>query len=227
MDFRSALKHGIAQLRAAHVSSDTLAAELLLLHATQRERTYLYSHPEAELTNEEERAYQSLLDHRISGVPVQHLTGKQEFWGLSFEVTPDVLIPRPETEHLIEVALDRLALRELRANRPPKSTGAGLQIADIGTGSGCIAITLAKELPAANFLATDISPAALAVAKRNATRHAVADRIEFSEANLLSPVGAQHAAPHPGKIQTSAPPASRESRITDHDRHLFDLIVST
>src|SRR5215469_16390811 len=108
MTFRTALKHGIAQLRAAHVASDTLAAEVLLLRVTNRERTYLYSYPEAELTADEVAAYQSLLDHRISGVPVQHLTGKQEFWGLSFEVTPDVLIPRPETEHLIEVALDRL-----------------------------------------------------------------------------------------------------------------------
>src|SRR2546430_5352491 len=145
MDFRTALKHGIAQIRSAHVASDTLAAELLLLHATQRERTYLYSRPEAELTDEEERAYQSLLDRRISGVPVQHLTGKQEFWGLSFEVTPDVLIPRPETEHLIEVTLDRLALRELRAGRPNKNDGLGLFIVDIGTGSGCIAIALATS----------------------------------------------------------------------------------
>src|SRR5882762_9463007 len=185
MDFRSALKHGIAQLRAAHVSSDTLAAELLLLHATQKERTYLYSHPEAELTNEEARAYQSLLDRRISGVPVQHLTGKQEFWGLSFEVTPDVLIPRPETEHLIEVALDRLALRELRAGRLSRNDGAGLSIVDIGTGSGCIAIALAKELPQAQFVAVDLSAAALAVARRNAVNHAVVDRISFLESNLL------------------------------------------
>src|SRR5882762_3944410 len=143
MDFRTALKTGIAQLRAAHVPSDTLAAELLLLHATQRERTYLYSHPEAELTSDETTAYQDLLTRRASGVPVQHLIGKQEFWGLTFEVTPDVLIPRPETEHLIEVALDRLALRELRAGRPNKNDGAGLLIADIGAGSGCIAVALA------------------------------------------------------------------------------------
>src|SRR6266481_1216386 len=181
MDFRSALKHGIAQLHAAHIAADTLAAELLLLHATQRERTYLYSHPEAELTNDEERAYQSLLDRRISGVPVQHLTGKQEFWGLSFEATPDALIPRPETEHLIEVALDRLALRELRAGRPNKNDGAGLLIADIGTGSGCIAVALAKELPQAQIIAVDISPTALAVAKRNAEKHALSDRINFVE----------------------------------------------
>src|SRR5215471_11993560 len=170
MNFRDALKHGIGHLRAAHIASDTLAAELLLLHATNRERTYLYSHPEAELTAEETAAYQNLLDRRSSGVPVQHLTGKQEFWGMSFEVTPDVLIPRPETEHLIEVALDRLALRELHAGRPNKNDGAGLVIADIGTGSGCIAIALAKELPQARFFAIDVSSLALAVAQRNAAR---------------------------------------------------------
>src|SRR6267142_2529057 len=224
---RTALKQGIHLLREAQVSSDTLAAELLLLHVTRRDRTWLYAHPEEILDPQTIESYFSLLRRRAAGEPTQHLTGKQEFWGLEFEVTPDVLIPRPETEHLIEVALDRLAVRELRANRPPKSDGAGLQIADIGTGSGCIAITLAKELPQANFVATDISPAALAVAKRNATRHTVADRIEFSEANLLSPVGAQHAAPHPGKIQNSAPPLSfHESRITSHDSRLFDLIAS-
>jgi|SRR5579871_165134 release factor glutamine methyltransferase len=186
MDFRAALKHGIAQLRAAHVASDTLAAELLLLHTVKRERAYLYSHPEAELSAEEVREYQKLLDKRASGVPVQHLTGRQEFWGLTFEVTPDVLIPRPETEHLIEVALDRLALRELHAGRPNKNDGAGLQIADVGTGSGCIVIALAKELPAAEFVAIDVSPAALAVAERNAARLGYSGCIRFSESNLFS-----------------------------------------
>jgi release factor glutamine methyltransferase len=227
MDIRTALKTGIGQLREADVPSFTLAAELLLLYVLGRNRTWLYAHPEETLSDTEAQRFLDLISRRAAGEPTQHLTGKQEFWGLEFEVTPDVLIPRPETEHVIEVALDRLAVRELRANRPPKSDGAGLQIADIGTGSGCIAITLAKELPAANFLATDISPAALAVAKRNATKHAVADRIEFSEANLLSPVGAQHVAPPPGKIQNSAPPLGfRESRITSHDPRLFDLIAS-
>jgi release factor glutamine methyltransferase len=225
MDIRTALKTGIGQLREANVLSFTLAAELLLLHVLGRNRTWLYAHPEEVLSDTDAQRFLDLITRRAAGEPTQHLTGKQEFWGLEFEVTPDVLIPRPETEHLIEVALDRLALRELRANRPQKSNGEGLQIADIGTGSGCIAITLAKELPAANFLATDISRATLAIAKRNASRHAVADRIEFSEANLLS-VGAQHAAPQPGKIQNSAPLASRESRITSHESRLFDLIAS-
>src|SRR5258708_25656171 len=115
MDMRAALKLGIAQLRAANVGSYTLAAELLLLHATGRTRTSLYSHPEDHLTESESQNYVSLIERRAAGVPVQHLTGKQEFWWLEFEVTPDVLIPRPETEHVIEVALDRLALPDLRS----------------------------------------------------------------------------------------------------------------
>ncbi len=226
MDFRTALKHGIAQLRAAHIASDTLAAELLLLHAAHRERTYLYSHPEAELNNEEKRVYQSLLDRRISGVPVQHLTGKQEFWGLSFEVTPDVLIPRPETEHLIEVTLDRLALRELRAGRPNKNDGAGLLIADIGTGSGCIAIALAKELPQAQIIAVDISPTALAVAKRNAEKHALSDRINFVESNLLdqlATIGARYIVP---SLSTMSAAGNLQLPVTNNESLILDLIVS-
>src|SRR5262245_37167548 len=207
MDFRNALKHGIAQLRAAHITSDTLAAELLLLHAAQRERTYLYSHPEVELTDSEAASYQNLLDRRISGAPVQHLTGKQEFWGLSFEVTPDVLIPRPETEHLIEVALDRLTLRELRAGRPNKNDGSGVLIADIDTGRGCIAIALANELRQAQFVALDISPAAITVAHRNATKHSVSNRIHLLESDLFSDL-------------------SHSPLVTRHSPLLFDLILS-
>jgi len=231
MDIRAALKTGIGQLREENVPSFTLAAELLLLHVLGRNRTWLYAHPEEILSDTEANRFLDLIARRAAGEPTQHLTGKQEFWGLEFEVTPDVLIPRPETEHVIEVALDRLAVSELRANRPPKSDGAGLQIADIGTGSGCIAITLAKELPAAKFLATYISPAALAVAKRNADRHKVADRIEFSEANLLSAVGAQDVATRPGEIPTSAAPPALELGLnsplaTRHSPLSFDLIAS-
>src|ERR1700720_3642676 len=178
IDVRTALKQGLAQLREAHVPSFTLAAELLLLHVLGRDRTWLYSHPEEKVSSADADRYFALIARRKTGEPTQYLTGKQEFWGLEFEVTPDVLIPRPETEHVIEVALDRLALRELRAGRPPKTDGAGLRVVDIGTGSGCIAVALAKELPAGNFVATDISPAALAVVKRNAQRHEVADRIK-------------------------------------------------
>jgi release factor glutamine methyltransferase len=183
---RSLLKQGIGQLREANVPSFTLAAELLLLHVAARDRTWLYAHPEEILSADTTTQYFALIQRRANGEPTQHLTGKQEFWGLEFEVTPDVLIPRPETEHLIEVALDRLALRELRAGRPPRLTGNGITLVDVGTGSGCIAIALAKELPDATVYATDISPAALNVARRNAARLGFADRIRFLESNLFA-----------------------------------------
>ena len=225
MDIRTAFKKGIAQLREADVPSFTLAAELLLLHVLCRNRTWLYAHPEELLTDAESQRFSDLIARRAAGEPTQHLTGKQEFWGLEFEVGRDVLIPRPETEHIIEVALDRIALRELRAGRPQKSDGAGLRIADIGTGSGCIAIALAKELPAAGIVATDISPAALAVAKRNAERHSVSGRIDFCEANLLAPLAAGHSRvafdliasnpPYDGRRESAALP--REVR--EHEPH--------
>jgi release factor glutamine methyltransferase len=190
-DVRTALKQGLAQLREAHVPSFTLAAELLLLHVLGRDRTWIYAHPEGEISAPDAERFFALIARRAEGEPTQHLTGKQEFWGLEFEVTPDVLIPRPETEHVIEVALDRLGVRELRAGRRPTLCGEGLQIADIGTGSGCIAIALAKELPGSTIYATDISSAALAVARRNAARHNLADRVRFSEGNLLDMATAQ------------------------------------
>ena len=163
---RTALREAFAQLRAAGVPSHTLAAELLLMHALGRDRTWLYAHPEEVISDSEVHLFTNLLARRAAGEPTQHLTGKQEFWSLEFEVTPDVLIPRPETEHVIEVALDRLGVREIRAGRKQTFSGEGLQIADIGTGSGCIAIALAKELLTATIYATDISSAALAVAQR-------------------------------------------------------------
>src|SRR6202043_2570321 len=100
---------------------------------------------------------------------------RQEFWGLEFEVGPGVLIPRPETEHVIEVALERLSARRTKP----------LRIADVGTGSGCIAIALARELPRAEIVATDISAATLDYAQRNAARHGVSNRIRFHKSDLL------------------------------------------
>ena len=185
MEIREALKTGIGKLRDADVHAYTLGAELLLLHAIDQERAWLYAHPEEQLSATQERQFLEMVERRAAGEPVQHLTGHQEFWGLDFEVTPDVLIPRPETEHLIEVTLDRLALREVREGRPQTTDGSGLLIADVGTGSGCIAIALAKELPKANFYATDVSETALEVARRNATKHGVFQQIKFANASLM------------------------------------------
>jgi len=226
IDVRTALKQGLAQLRKSHIPSYTLAAELLLLHVLGRDRTWLYAHPEEPVSSANAERFFALIARRTNGEPTQHLTRKQEFWGLEFEVTPDVLIPRPETEHVIEVALDRLAVRERRAGRKQTLTGEGLQIADIGTGSGCIAIALAKELPSATIYATDVSPATLTVAKRNAKRHSVSDRIRFLESNLLDQVSlvvAQHAVPLLGTDSSSTP---RQPPVTSHQSPLLDLIVS-
>ena len=211
---RTALREAFAQLRAAGVPSHTLAAELLLMHALGRDRAWLYAHPEEVIRDSEVHLFTSLLARRAAGEPTQHLTGKQEFWSLEFEVTPDVLIPRPETEHVIEVVLDRLAVREIRAGHKQTFSGEGLQIADVGTGSGCIAVALAKELPGARIYATDISSAALAVGRRNAARHSVSDQIHFLESNLLDALSVVEAG------------ATHESQVTRHQLLFLDLIVS-
>jgi len=193
-ELRAALRAAIARLEESKVPSAPLAAELLLMHVLQRDRTWLYAHPEFELNSEDAAAYAQLIERRSEGVPTQYLTGRQEFWGLEFEVGPGVLIPRPETEHVIEVALERLSARRAEP----------LRIADVGTGSGCIAIALARELPRAEIVATDISAATLDYAQRNAARHGVSNRIQFLKADLL-------------KVAIEAPNRA-ESR--------FDLIVS-
>ena len=166
----------MARLESAGVPSHALAAELLLMHAVDRDRTWLYTHSEDEIPSATLEKFQAFVAERAKGTPTQYLTGKQEFWGLDFEVTPAALIPRPETEHVIEVVLERLG---------PAGKIAPLQIADIGTGSGCIAVALAHELPRAQIIATDISGAALEVARRNALRHSAANRIEFIESDLF------------------------------------------
>lgn len=189
VDIRSALREGFRNLLEAEVPSHTLSAELLLMHVTGKDRTWLYAHCDELLDRAATDQYIELVQRRSEGIPTQYLTGKQEFWGLEFEVSPAVLIPRPETEHVVEVALARLGCSHKKPNCADdarlRADGAGLTIVDVGTGSGCIAIALAKELPSANFYATDISLAALEVARRNASRHGVLDRIQWVECNLL------------------------------------------
>jgi release factor glutamine methyltransferase len=176
---KDALTSAIERLAAAHVGSPRMNAELLLMFTLGCDRAYLFAHPERELTSEEQTCYEEALTRRSRGEPVQYITGHQEFWGMEFIVTPAVLIPRPETEHVIEIVLDLARVR--RAPSPASS----LRIVDVGTGSGCIAITLAKEIPQAEIHATDISPAALEIARANAARHQFENRIHFHQADLL------------------------------------------
>jgi release factor glutamine methyltransferase len=212
-DVRGALKEGMARLRSANVPSHTLSAELLLMHALGRDRAWLYAHPEEPLDAPNAEKYFALIARRAAGEPTQYLTGKQEFWSLDFEVTPAVLIPRPETEHVIEVALERLGARGIKIDMKTGAPSPPLRIADIGTGSGCIAVTLAHELPHAEIFATDISAAALEVARRNALRHGVTDRVRFLECDLLAAL---------------LPSAESPGHASAHDaaETQFDLIAS-
>lgn len=143
-------------------------AELLLLHVLERPRSWLFAHATDPLPAAEQGAFEALLDRRLAGEPVAYLTGRRGFWTLDLEVDPATLIPRPETELLVELALDRLP------------SDRALQLADLGTGSGAIALALASERPQAQVLATDASAAALAVAARNAARHELGN-VRFAE----------------------------------------------
>jgi release factor glutamine methyltransferase len=153
-------------------------AELLLMFILGCDRAHLFAHPERELTDQEQVRYEEALAQRSRGVPAQYITGHQEFWGMDFIVSPAVLIPRPETEHVIETLL------HLNGGRT-SSPGAPTRIVAVGTGSGCIALALAKEFPEAEIHATDISPAALDIARANAARHQFDQRIHFHQTDLL------------------------------------------
>ncbi len=204
LDLKDTLASAISRLTAANVPSPRLNAELLLRFTLDVDRAYLYAHPERELSAEEQARYDEVLRQRTRGVPAQYITGHQEFWGMDFIVTPAVLIPRPETEHLIEIVLkichperseeSAVANDQRRTTndvpfsevRGPKSED---RIIDVGTGSGCIAIALAKELPDAEIHATDISPDALEIAEANAARHQMQTRIHFHDTDLLRGLG--------------------------------------
>lgn len=156
--------------------SSTTAAEVLLLHILEKDRAYLYAHSEEELTTGNQRDYQDLLERRAAGTPTQYLTGRQEFWGLEFHVEPGVLIPRPETEHVVEVVLRIVREKLMKPNA---------SIVDVGTGSGCIALALAHELPQAEIHAVDISDDALRIARANAKCLGLEGRVSFLHSDLL------------------------------------------
>ncbi|MBV8052802.1 MAG: peptide chain release factor N(5)-glutamine methyltransferase [Acidobacteriaceae bacterium] len=181
MQLRSVLANAIEGLSSTTVPSPRMNAELLLMFVLGCDRAYLHAHPERELTEDEQRRYDAALAERARGVPAQYITGHQEFWGMDLIVSPAVLIPRPETEHVIEavLALGRTGGQECQ---PPTI----LRIADVGTGSGCIALALAKELPTAVIHAIDVSASALEVARANAARHQLESRIHFHRGDLLA-----------------------------------------
>ena len=173
-----AITEGAQRLQAAGVDRERLTAGVLLGHVLDLDRTQLLTRSEQQVEQTRHNHYLALIERRAHGEPLQYLTGHQEFYGLDFIVTPDVLIPRPETEFLIERVLKAVA--ELKQDSP--------LIVDVGTGSGCIAVTLAKQLPGARLIATDVSSAALAVARTNAERHRMLARIQFLEGDLLAPL---------------------------------------
>jgi len=156
---------------------DKRDAELLLMHILHCDHAFIAAHREAPLTPEQQTEFRHMVTRRALGEPVQYITGHQEFYALDFRVTPDVLIPRPETEHLVEAVL--LWATRFHDERT-------LQIVDIGTGSGAIVVALATHLAGANFFATDISEPALAIARDNARTHQCEQRIHFAHGDLLS-----------------------------------------
>ena len=160
--------------------SPRLEAEILLAASLGWQRISLYTNFMKEPSEEERTRFRVFVKRRAAGEPVAYLVGHKEFYSLSFEVTPDTLIPRPETEHLVVEALDRLAKNTTQAT--PHMTP---HVVDVGTGSGAIAVAIAKNAPKCRCTAVDVSAAALEVAKRNAAKHAVADRIAFLESDLL------------------------------------------
>jgi release factor glutamine methyltransferase len=199
----TALTHGTTRL--AHLPTARRDAELLLLRATNKDRAFLLSHPDTELTPRQQSVYEQWLTRRANHEPIQYIIGEQEFYGLTLHVSPDVLIPRPETEHLVEALLQRVP-----HNQP-------LRIADIGTGSGAIAIVLAHSLPRAAITALDNSAAALTIAQQNAQRHNLAKRIRFLESDLLGAVVNERF-----DAIVSNPPYVPDSEILEPQVHNFE-----
>lgn len=212
MTLRDTLTAAIVRLTAENVPSPRLNAELLMMFVLGCDRAYLHAHPERELTIEETGRYDQALAERARGVPAQYITGHQEFWGMDFIVSPAVLIPRPETEHVIETVLHLTGeINHGGHGEAPRTPPAAFRIVDVGTGSGCIALALAKELPAAEIHATDISAAALEVARANAARHQLADQIQFHETDLLQNLEIPVLEPNSFDFVVSNPPYVGES----------------
>lgn len=207
MTLQTALQQGTELLEKQGITVPRLTAEVLLCHALRCERSYLYAHSQDELTENGWIHYGRYLNERLKGKPTQYITKKQEFYGRDFRVTPDVLIPRPETEHLVEAAVS-----SIKSSGPTK-------IIDVGTGSGAIAVSIALET-GLRLIACDISTAALGVAENNRARYGAP--VAFFAGDLLSAVA-------PGSIDllVSNPPyvpgadsANMQQEVRDWEPHV-------
>ena len=192
--------------------SPRLDAEVLLAHALGTQRIMLYTRFDEEPNETVRTQYRGFVKERANGKPVAYLVGKREFYSLDFVVTPDVLIPRPETEFLVVGLLDAA-----KSTKP--TAGGGLQIADVGTGSGILAVCAALKIPQAKVTAIDVSPAALAVAERNAVAHGVTERIEFVESDLFAKVPAERKF----DFIVSNPPYVTTAEMAELDRDVRDF----
>ena len=189
------ISESLAQARALIDAGD---ANLLLLHVLKRPQAWLYAHGDAVVDADQAARFRALVARRASGEPVAYLLGYRGFWTLDLRVTPDTLIPRPETELLVEQALERL------------DPAADVRVADLGTGSGAIALAIATERPRARVVATDRSEAALAVAQGNAVAHGLAGRVAFRQGDWFAPLAGERF-----DLVASNPPY-----IADGDPHL-------
>lgn len=199
MTIREAISNAAQLLTDAGIADPRLTAQQLLAELLKKDRTYLITHSDERLEPPIVDQFQAWVMRRCSGVPLQYITGHEQFYGLDFLVTPDVLIPRPETELLVQEAL-------IRTQQPAPL------IIDVGTGSGCLAVTLAVQRPSSRVLALDISEAALGIARANARRHHVEDRIEFLVSDMFSALTANHMTLK-ADIIVSNPPY-----VAEHDR---------
>jgi release factor glutamine methyltransferase len=196
MKLREWLDRGEAILTdSPHPDRARRDAETLLLHHIGKNKAWLMAHGEEEFAGCSSIGYAALIERRRKGEPIQYITGECEFYGLPFHVTPDVLIPRPETEHLVEkvISLTRQpGAPYLEEMRETKNSDQPLRILDVGTGSAAIIVALATQLPRSTLTAIDISESALSVARTNASRNNVSDHIRFLQGDLLAPVAGEH-----------------------------------
>lgn len=179
MDIKKSLQEAILKLKQKKIISASLDAEILLSETIGQPKEFLYTHPEYSLKKSEEKKFKDFIRRRTLGEPVSYILGRKEFFGLEFKVKKNTLIPRPETEILVEKVIEFIKISDFDFR-------ISNFICDIGTGSGAIAIALAKNLPRAKIIATDISAAALKIARTNATKHKV--KIKFIQSNLLEKI---------------------------------------